>query len=159
MSRVAKMPITLPKGVECSVTATNVTVKGPKGSLSLPKMEGVGVKVDGSQVQLSAANDGDRKLAGTDTGAPYQPTAAAAPTPPGNALMPPDGIPTLSLAQFAALTGMEIPDQAPAVGENGVALATGPVDAAPEPDPLATDEPAPEGIADGVPVSPGETPV
>ena len=46
MSRVAKMPITLPKGVECSVTATNVTVKGPKGSLSLPKMEGVGVKVD-----------------------------------------------------------------------------------------------------------------
>ncbi|HET7842975.1 MAG TPA: 50S ribosomal protein L6 [Xanthomonadales bacterium] len=65
MSRVAKMPITLPKGVECSVTANGVTVKGPKGSLSLPKMEGVGVKVDGSQVQLSAANDGDRKLAGT----------------------------------------------------------------------------------------------
>src|SRR6187399_2971411 len=65
MSRVAKMPITLPKGVECSVTANGVTVKGPKGSLSLPKMEGVGVKVEGSEVKLSAANDGDRKLAGT----------------------------------------------------------------------------------------------
>ncbi len=92
-----------------------------------------------------------RKLAGTPTPAAAPPPAPP-PVPTAN-----DGIPTLSLAQFAALTGMEIPDQAPAVGANGVALATGPVDAAPEPDPLASDEPAPEGIADGVPVSPGET--
>ena len=57
-----------------------------------------------------------RKLAGTQT-----PPPAPSPAPVAN-----DGIPTLSLAQFAALTGMEIPDQAPPVGENGVALATGP---------------------------------
>lgn len=104
-----------------------------------------------------------RKLAGTPT--QVQPTQVPTQTPPP-APMANDGIPTLSLAQFAALTGMEIPDQAPLVQENGVALATGPVDAPPEPDPLATEEPAPqtadavppEGMADGVPVSPGETP-
>ena len=36
MSRVAKKPIGLPKGVEVKVGADGVTVKGPKGSLSLP---------------------------------------------------------------------------------------------------------------------------
>jgi large subunit ribosomal protein L6 len=35
MSRVAKKPLTLPKGVELAVSGDIVTVKGPKGSLSL----------------------------------------------------------------------------------------------------------------------------
>ena len=34
MSRVAKKPIALGKGVELNIQAENVTVKGPKGSLS-----------------------------------------------------------------------------------------------------------------------------
>ena len=35
MSRVAKLPITLPKGVEFNNQSDNLTVKGPKGTLSL----------------------------------------------------------------------------------------------------------------------------
>ena len=35
MSRVAKNPIPLPKGVEISVNGRTVTVKGGKGSLSM----------------------------------------------------------------------------------------------------------------------------
>ena len=35
MSRVAKQPIPLPKGVEASVSGSNVTVKGQKSSVTL----------------------------------------------------------------------------------------------------------------------------
>lgn len=34
MSRIAKSPITLPAGVEFSITGTEVVVKGPKGNLN-----------------------------------------------------------------------------------------------------------------------------
>lgn len=35
MSRVAKNPVELPKGVELTLTGNNVSVKGPKGAMSL----------------------------------------------------------------------------------------------------------------------------
>ena len=50
MSRVAKKPVALPKGVECQIGADSVTVKGPKGSLQLARMEGVDVKVEGGEI-------------------------------------------------------------------------------------------------------------
>lgn len=34
MSRVAKMPINLPKGIEVNLTADTISIKGPKGNLS-----------------------------------------------------------------------------------------------------------------------------
>lgn len=34
MSRIAKSPVTLPKGVEFSISGSDVVVKGPKGSLN-----------------------------------------------------------------------------------------------------------------------------
>ena len=40
MSRVAKKPIALPKGVEINVQADSISVKGPKGTLSVPKPAG-----------------------------------------------------------------------------------------------------------------------
>ena len=43
MSRVAKKPIALPKGVECQIGADAVTVKGPKGTLSMHALPGVKV--------------------------------------------------------------------------------------------------------------------
>ncbi|WP_374380225.1 hypothetical protein [Dongia sp.] len=83
-----------------------------------------------------------RKLAGTDNGTPYQPPAASPPAaaPPSNALMPADGIPTLSAEQFAALTGMPLPDEPsppavpPAVPVNagGIPLTTAPAEVDPE---------------------------
>ena len=36
MSRVAKRPVELPKGVELKQSATALTIKGPKGELSMP---------------------------------------------------------------------------------------------------------------------------
>ena len=40
MSRVAKKPVNLPQGVTITVDAGSVTVKGAKGTLSLPLAEG-----------------------------------------------------------------------------------------------------------------------
>ncbi|TLY50662.1 MAG: 50S ribosomal protein L6 [Gammaproteobacteria bacterium] len=65
MSRVAKQPITLPKGVDFKVADNAVTVKGPKGTLKLATPQGVGIDVQGSEIQLSTQNAGETKFAGT----------------------------------------------------------------------------------------------
>ncbi len=65
MSRVAKKPIALPKGVEVSIQGGNVVAKGPKGSLSIAKPEGVEVKVEDGHALLSAADPMHVPMAGT----------------------------------------------------------------------------------------------
>ena len=65
MSRVAKKPIALAKGVELNIQAENVTVKGPKGSLSIAKPAGVEVKVEDGNALLSANDPSLVPLAGT----------------------------------------------------------------------------------------------
>ena len=65
MSRVAKKPVALPKGVECTVAKDAITVKGPKGTLKLARLEGVDVDVNGSEVQLKSSEAGTMKMAGT----------------------------------------------------------------------------------------------
>ena len=65
MSRVAKKPVALPKGVDCQVQASAVTVKGPKGTLKMTTPAGVDVAINGSEVQLSSKNQNDLKMAGT----------------------------------------------------------------------------------------------
>ncbi len=54
MSRVAKNPIALPKGVEVNLAGTNVTVKGPLGSLTLNRNPAVDVLVEGEQLVVKA---------------------------------------------------------------------------------------------------------
>lgn len=65
MSRVAKKPIALPKGVEVNVQPGSISVKGPKGTLSVPKPEGIDLKVEDGHAVLSAANDELVPLTGT----------------------------------------------------------------------------------------------
>jgi large subunit ribosomal protein L6 len=65
MSRVAKKPIALPKGIEFKVAGETVTVKGPKGTLSFVVPAGVEVGIAGSEVQLKAKDALSVKLAGT----------------------------------------------------------------------------------------------
>ena len=65
MSRVAKKSVALPKGVECQVGADTVTVKGPKGSLKLPRMDGVEVKVEGGEIQCTVKGE-NSSAAGTE---------------------------------------------------------------------------------------------
>ena len=64
MSRVAKKPIALGKGVEFTATADQLTVKGPKGALSMARPQGVETKIEDGHLVLSA--EGDRiAMAGT----------------------------------------------------------------------------------------------
>jgi large subunit ribosomal protein L6 len=65
MSRVAKKPITLPKGVECQIKPDAITVKGPKGALAMAAPTGVDVAIEGGVVKLSAKDPTDTKMAGT----------------------------------------------------------------------------------------------
>ena len=54
MSRVAKNPIELPKGVETTLTDSTVSVKGGKGNLQLELHRLVGVTRDGGVLQVVA---------------------------------------------------------------------------------------------------------
>jgi large subunit ribosomal protein L6 len=58
MSRVAKQVIDIPTGVTVTVGADAVTVKGAKGTLSLPVSPGVSVAQDNKQLQVSYADEG-----------------------------------------------------------------------------------------------------
>lgn len=53
MSRVAKKPVALPQGVELNIQADTVGVKGPKGTLSTTRPEGVEIKVEDGHAVLS----------------------------------------------------------------------------------------------------------
>jgi large subunit ribosomal protein L6 len=65
MSRVAKKPIALPKGVECKINADSVSVKGPKGTLNLAKPHGVDVAMEDGKIQFSTADADRLPMAGT----------------------------------------------------------------------------------------------
>ncbi|MGV8960910.1 MAG: 50S ribosomal protein L6 [Stenotrophomonas sp.] len=65
MSRVAKKPVNLPKGVELNIQPELVSVKGPKGSLSLVKSAGVEITVDNGVATLSPKDISFDALAGT----------------------------------------------------------------------------------------------
>jgi len=65
MSRVAKKPINLPKGVEVSVVASKLSVKGSKGTLHLAMPANVEIKNDNGIITMVPATDDDMSMAGT----------------------------------------------------------------------------------------------
>ena len=65
MSRVAKQPISLPKGVEFKNQDGSLSVKGPKGALSLALPAGVAVKLEDGVLNLSPATPADDAITGT----------------------------------------------------------------------------------------------
>ncbi|MGC4029676.1 MAG: 50S ribosomal protein L6 [Steroidobacteraceae bacterium] len=65
MSRVAKKPVPLPQGVTATIGADQVTIKGAKGTLSVPLKAGVSVAEKDKQLQVSCGNgEGAAALAG-----------------------------------------------------------------------------------------------
>ncbi len=66
MSRIAKAPVDLPSGVTATIAAEAVTIKGAKGSLSLPLTAGVTVAEKEKKLQVSFT---DPQLARTRAGA------------------------------------------------------------------------------------------
>ena len=52
MSRVGKKPIPIPSGVPVTSAHGEVTVKGPKGQMSLRTLPGIQIKVAGSTLTI-----------------------------------------------------------------------------------------------------------
>jgi len=60
MSRIGRMPITVPDGVKVHVTDGTVRVEGPKGKLARALPQDVGVAVEGKQVNVTRTGDAPR---------------------------------------------------------------------------------------------------
>ena len=57
MSRIGKAPIPVPSGVDVTISGSNVSVKGPKGSLSWDTPEDIVVAQDGDQLVVTRPDD------------------------------------------------------------------------------------------------------
>ncbi|NDV17936.1 50S ribosomal protein L6 [Pseudodesulfovibrio sp. JC047] len=57
MSRIGKNPIDIPAGVEVSVGASEIQVKGPKGTLQTPVHPTVEYKIEDGKVYVSRTDD------------------------------------------------------------------------------------------------------
>ena len=66
MSRIAKAPVELPQGVTATLASGSVTIKGAKGSLSLPLGAGVSVVQTDKKLEIKFSEPG---LARTRAGA------------------------------------------------------------------------------------------
>ena len=61
MSRIGKLPVTVPSGVDVTIDGRTVTVKGPKGTLSHTVIEPITVERDDSGVVLVKRPDDERR--------------------------------------------------------------------------------------------------
>jgi large subunit ribosomal protein L6 len=59
MSRIAKYPVTLPKGVEATLAAETLSIKGPLGTLTQQLRGDVTIEKDGDKLVFKALNDSD----------------------------------------------------------------------------------------------------
>ena len=66
MSRIAKAPVDLPQGVTATIAPESVTIKGAKGSLSIPLSRGVSVVQEEKHLQVKYTDPG---LSRTQAGA------------------------------------------------------------------------------------------
>ncbi len=66
MSRIGRKPIAIPAGVDVKINGNEVTVKGPKGTLTQSFSERMTVKVEGSEILVTRPSDDkdDRALHG-----------------------------------------------------------------------------------------------
>lgn len=63
MSRVANNPVKLPKGVEASFTASQISVKGSKGNLAMALHDAIEVSKEGDTLRVTAKNDSRQAVA------------------------------------------------------------------------------------------------
>jgi large subunit ribosomal protein L6 len=67
MSRIAKYPVTLPKGVEATLAAEALSIKGPLGTLSQRLRGDVKIEKDGDKLVFKALDDSDEANAMSGT--------------------------------------------------------------------------------------------
>jgi large subunit ribosomal protein L6 len=65
MSRVAKKPVALPKGVELNVQADSVSAKGPKGTLSIAKPAAINLQIENGEAVFTTEDAALIPLTGT----------------------------------------------------------------------------------------------
>ena len=67
MSRIARIPVAVDKGVDVQVAANEITVKGPLGTLRQSKAENVNVTVANGEVSFAAGDESReaRAMSGT----------------------------------------------------------------------------------------------
>ncbi len=63
MSRIGKLPVQLPNGVQVSVNDSVVTVKGPKGTLTQKLTDDISVSVDGTTLSVNRPTEQKRHRA------------------------------------------------------------------------------------------------
>ena len=61
MSRIGKLPITVPSGVDVQIDGRTVTVKGPKGTLSHTVIEPITIERDDTGAVVVNRPDDERK--------------------------------------------------------------------------------------------------
>ena len=57
MSRIGKLPIVIPEGVSVAIDGQNVTVTGPKGTLTRTVVPSISVKVEDGQIVVTRPDD------------------------------------------------------------------------------------------------------
>ena len=57
MSRIGKLPIEIPSGVTITVDSDVISVKGPKGELTVPHLSDVTVALEGTQAIVTRKDD------------------------------------------------------------------------------------------------------
>lgn len=67
MSRIAKAPVTIPKGVDVKLTGNNMIVKGSKGQLSFDFNPVVGITVSDNIIQMQWDKDNKESIAQAGT--------------------------------------------------------------------------------------------
>lgn len=63
MSRIGKLPVAVPAGVTATLTETSLTVKGPKGELSMDFVEDVTVSQGDEGIQVQPRDESKRARA------------------------------------------------------------------------------------------------
>lgn len=57
MSRIGRMPIEIPAGVDVKIAGQTVTVKGPKGTLTQEVHKNISVEIEGTTMNVKRPND------------------------------------------------------------------------------------------------------
>ena len=63
MSRIGKAPITVPAGVDVNISGRNISVKGPKGTLSRAIPGAITIEQDGETLTCARPNDENKNKA------------------------------------------------------------------------------------------------
>jgi len=67
MSRIAKNPVPVPKGVEVSISPSQISVKGPLGTVARPMDPNVGIEKDGETLKMKALGNSNHATAMSGT--------------------------------------------------------------------------------------------